>query len=183
MFLKKYGLYILLLIFINPPSSHASSDVVEEYQIKAVYLFNFALFFTWPNYVFKSPKQPFRICVLGDAPFGIDLNLVVENEKIEGRRVLAQRIRSIRKSKYCQILFVSHSEQYRLSNILAYLKYHPILTVSDFQGFAMQGGMIQFFNTVDNQVRFLIAPEAVDDANLIASANLLEIARIVHRRR
>jgi len=44
-------------------------------------------------------------------------------------------------------------------------------------------GMIQFFNTPYNEVRFMIAPEAVNKAGLVASANLLEIAEIYYRRR
>jgi hypothetical protein len=43
--------------------------------------------------------------------------------------------------------------------------------------------MIQFFNTPYNEVRFMIAPEAVNKAGLVASANLLEIAEIYYRRR
>jgi hypothetical protein len=178
------ALFLILVSLYSIPFSYAdnSRDIIEEYQIKAVYLFNFALFFTWPRYVFKHPKQAFRICIIGDDPFGIDLDLVIENEIVEGRRVTVRRLSTIKKSKYCQILFVSQSEQSSLVNIFAYLKRHPILTVSDINNFAIRGGMIQFFNTPNNEVRFIIAPETVDEADLIASANLLQIARIVHRR-
>ncbi|KHD08713.1 hypothetical protein PN36_26515 [Candidatus Thiomargarita nelsonii] len=182
MFLKKViALFLILISLYFIPFSYAR-NIVEEYQIKAVYLFNFALFLSWPRYVFKHPNQPFRICIIGDDPFGIDLDLVIENEKVERRRVIVQRINSIKKSKYCQILFVSQSERSRMANIFTYLRRHPILTVSDMKNFANLGGMIQFFNTPNNKVRFIIVPETVDEAELIASANLLQIARIVHRR-
>jgi len=159
-----------------------SEEVIEEYQIKSVYLFNFANFFTWPASAFRQANQPFRICVLGQNPFGIDLDLVVEGEDVEGRRVTVHRIRTLRSSSVCQMLFVSQSQQANLSRILSYVRRYPILTVSDIENFAIRGGMVQFFNSVNNEVRFKIAPETVRKVNLIASANLLEIAQIVHRR-
>jgi hypothetical protein len=164
--------------------SHAQTgeETIEEYQIKAVYLFNFANFFTWPATTFKNKQQPFRICVLGDDLFGIDLDLVIENEEVEGRKVVVQRIRALRNSVRCQILFVSQSEQAKKTAILNYVRRYPILTVSDMEEFATQGGMVEFFNSAYNEVRFSIAPETVKNGGLIASSNLLEIAKIVQRR-
>lgn len=167
------------LSFIFP--SYAQDELPEEYQIKAVYLFNFALFFSWPDLAFQHASQPFRICVLGQDPFGIDLDLVIENERVEGRKVIVQRLSSIQQSSSCQMLFVSQSEQARLATIFAYLKQRPILSISDMPAFVKRGGMIQFFNTHYNEVRFIVAPEAISETDLIASANLLEIAQIYRR--
>jgi hypothetical protein len=181
--LRKTILFIAVISILNVSLCLANTEEnwIEEYQIKAVYLFNFALFFTWPDYTFKHPSQPFRICILGQNPYGIDLDLVVENETVEGHQVIVQPIHSVYRSQRCQILFVSQSEQYRLANIFAYIQRYPILSVSDIKGFAKQGGMIEFFNTPYNEVRFIIAPEAASEADLLASANLLEIAQIFYR--
>ncbi len=181
--LRKTIQFIAVISIFNVSLCLAEENSIEEYQIKAVYLFNFALFFTWPDYTFKHPSQAFRICILGQNPYGIDLELVVENETVEGHQVIVQPIRSVYRSQHCQMLFVSQSEQYRLANIFAYIQRYPILSVSDIKGFAQQGGMIEFFNTPYNEVRFIIAPEAVNEANLLASANLLEIAQIFYRSR
>jgi hypothetical protein len=178
---KGLQFFLLLCLIISnsfiSSKSHAK-ELPEEYQIKAVYLFNFTLFFSWPPSVFKHSKQPFRLCVLGDDPFGIDLDLVIENERVEGRSVIIQRLNSVYQSTSCQMLFISQSEQSRLATIFAYLKQRPILTISDIPNFVKQGGMIQFFNTPYNEVRFIVAPNAINKAKLIASANLLEIAQI-----
>lgn len=181
--LRKTIPVIIVISILNSSLCLANTEEnsIQEYQIKAVYLFNFALFFTWPDYTFKHPNQPFRICILGRNPYGIDLQLVVENETLEGHQVIVQPIRSVYRSQRCQILFVSKSEQSRLANIFDYIQRYPILSVSDIKGFAKQGGMIQFFNTSYNEVRFMIAPKTVSEANLLASANLLEIAQIFYR--
>ncbi len=60
-------LFLMVVSLLPFSFSYADTpeDVIEEYQIKAVYLFNFALFFTWQDSAFKHPRQPFRFCVLG----------------------------------------------------------------------------------------------------------------------
>jgi len=183
--LQRFRLILSLCLIIMSLSSilpsYAQEEQPEEYQIKAVYLFNFALFLSWPPSVFQQAKQPFRICILGKDPFGVDLKLVIENEKIDGHRVIIQHLGSIQQSQFCQILFINQSEQPRLATIFAYLKRHPILSISDMPKFVERGGMIQFFNTAYNEVRFMIAPAAISEVGLIASANLLEIAQIYRR--
>jgi len=172
---------ITLLLLIANLFPQASADtLLKQSQIKAVYLFNLALFLTWPNNTFKSQEQPFRLCILGKDPFGVELDIVVENEQIEGHQVVVPRISTIEVSRYCQILFINKSEQNHLATIFAYLSKRPILTVSDLNNFVTQGGMIQFIHTDNNQVRLLIAPKTLKQAGIKASTNLLEIAKILN---
>ncbi len=174
-------LFIMLAGSSSLCADTSEEDVIEEYQIKSVFMYNFANYFTWPATTFNQANQPFRICVLGKDPFGIDLDLVVEGEDVEGRKVAVQRIQTFRRSSNCQVLFVSESQQANLTKILAYVKRYPILTVSDVDDFAVRGGMVEFFNSANNEVLFKIVPKIVKEAKLIVSANLLEIAQIVRR--
>ena len=49
---------------------HAQTPLaIDEYQVKAVFLFNFAKFVEWPATAFKSANEPIRICLLGQNPF------------------------------------------------------------------------------------------------------------------
>ncbi len=116
--------------------------------------------------------------MIGDNPFGIDLYLVVEDETVEGRKAVIQHLSIVEQANQCQIVFINQSEQAHVTRILTYLQKYPILTVSDMENFVQQGGMVQFFNTVRQKVRFIIAPETVMNAELKVSANLLEIAHI-----
>ena len=171
---------ITFLLLIGNLSPHTYAETLNQYQTKAVYLFNLALFLTWPNNTFKSPEQPFRLCILGKDPFGVELDLIIENEKIESHQVVVPRISTVQMSRYCQILFINQSEQNHLATIFAYLNKRPILTVSDIKNFVKQGGMIQFFNTNNNQVGLIINPKALKQSGIQASANLLEIATILN---
>lgn len=49
-----------------------------EYQVKAVFLFNFAQFVTWPS---QPADAPLVIGILGDDPFGSYLDETVRGEK------------------------------------------------------------------------------------------------------
>jgi hypothetical protein len=45
-----------------------------EHQVKAAYLYNFGKFVQWPPRTAAAKNDPFRICVLGQNPFGMMLN-------------------------------------------------------------------------------------------------------------
>lgn len=171
---------ITLLLLVGNLSRFSYADTLNESQKKAIYLFNIALFLTWPQNTFKSDEQTFHICILGKDPFGSELDIIVENEKIEGRQVVVSRISTVEMSRYCQILFINKSEQDHLETIFAYLSKRPILTISDLNNFVVKGGMIQFINTQNNQVRLMIYLKRLKEYGINASANLLEIAKIIN---
>ena len=149
----------------------------KEYQVKAVYLFNFSKFTRWPTSAFSSSQAPIRICVLGKNPFD-DFGVLVKNKIVKGRKVTVAQLHDFRKANRCHILFVSKSEQGDQAAILAYTQQYPILTVSDIKNFVVRGGMIQFYIR-GRKVRFMVDPDTLKEAGLSASANLLRVAKIV----
>ena len=64
-----------------------SATAPSEYQVKAVFLFNFAHFVSWPADTFRRPDAPFVIGILGTDPFGSTLDDVVRGETIERSNV------------------------------------------------------------------------------------------------
>ena len=149
-----------------------------EYQLKAVFLFNFAQFVDWPQESFPEAQMPLVIGVLGEDPFGTYLDEIVSGETVNNRRLEIQRYRRVDEMKTCHILFISQSESKRLEQIVADLKGRSILTVSDAVGFARYGGMIRFV-TEKNKLRLRINLEAAAAANLTISSKLLRPAEIV----
>ncbi len=166
---------ILLIIIILScwNLSHADLPVAKEYQIKSVFLYNFASFIKWPNTSFVNNN--FYICILGEDPFQQVIDITVENENISGRPIMVKRLDKLKKADICQILFVSKTEN--TINILPIITNSPILTISDTDSFVEQGGMIQFFNR-GKKIRFLINPDKVKSTGLYVSGNLLKIAKI-----
>ena len=76
------------------------------------------------------------------------------------------------------VLFVCPSEKGQVDRILAGLRGSPVLTVGESDGFARQGGAINFF-LQGNKVRFEINPDAAQRNGLRMSAQLLNLGRIV----
>lgn len=168
----------LLLILQGWAVSSTESPAITEYQLKALYLYNFGKYITWPEGAFANSGASLRICLLGDDPFEGKLDVAVKNQKVKGREVTVQRINKMQMITDCQTLFISNSEQPRLTAILAYTRHKPILTVSEMENFVTQGGMIQFYS-LEDQVRFSIDPQTLAEAGLEASSRLLQLANIV----
>jgi hypothetical protein len=154
----------------------------REYEIKAVFLFNFAEFVDWPPQAFADATSPLVIGILGDDPFGHYIDDAVRDEKVNGRTLVIRRFTSIDDLSACHILFVSRSEAGSVDEVLRRLKGQSTLTVSDVDGFSQVGGMISLVME-KSRVRLRINLQAAKQANLRISSKLLRPAEIVSMRR
>jgi hypothetical protein len=170
------ALFALVLLFSSLWDLFAQTAPIPDYQVKAVFLFNFAQFVSWPS---QPPDVPFVIGILGDDPFGSYLDETVRGEKVNGRSLTIQRFRRGAEPRSSNILFIAQSERDRAAQIVSNLKGRSVLTVSDIDGFAELGGMIQFF-TEQNKIRMRINLDAVKAANLKVSSKLLRVAEVTH---
>jgi hypothetical protein len=149
-----------------------------EYDIKAAVVFNLAQFVDWPPEAFASPDSSMVIGVLGQNPFGNSLGRAVEGEMVQKRRITVKYGETLDALGPVHILFVCRSEAKRVREILPSLKQTSTLTVSDAEGFAQAGGMVNLV-TAGDRVRILVNPVAIETAGLRASSKLLRIAELV----
>jgi len=171
------SLHPLLLVWLGLILS-SQSPSNREYQVKAVFLFNFTQFVEWPDNVFQTGQTPIEIGILGQDPFGSYLDQTIAGEKANGHSLIVRRYRNIDEIRTCHILFISKSEANDMGPILSGLKGRNILTVSDAGNFIQEGGMVKFI-TVNNKIKLQINPEAVKNAGLTISSKLLTLAEIV----
>ncbi len=151
----------------------------SEYQVKAVFLFNFAQFVVWPPQAFGAPDTPFSICLLGEDPFGAQLDATVRGESVQGHPFVIRRYRDPGDlESVCHILFIGESQRVQLEKIVGSLGERAILTVSDIERSAEHGTMIQFASE-HNRVRLRINVAAARAARLTVSSKLLRPAEIV----
>jgi hypothetical protein len=151
---------------------------VSEYQLKAVFLFNFAQFVEWPPNTFAQPNSPFVIGVVGNDPFGSNLDEAVRGETLNQHPFVIQHFEKSTDVHDCQILFIPASEAAHMGEILAKVKGQSVLTVSDAEDTAQRGVVIGFFMQ-DRQVRLRINIDAARMASLTISSKLLRPAEIV----
>jgi hypothetical protein len=152
---------------------------INEYQVKAAYLFNFAKFIQWPPEAFASDQAPLFLCIVGEDPFGQPLDGIVQGKTINGHTLIVRRITNLDDLKTCQIVFIGSGDKKRLSELLRRLKGSNALAVGESRDFTGMGGGIQFYLEND-RIRFSINVDALQRAHLTASSKLLALAKIVH---
>ena len=158
-------------------SAHAQDRPLREFQVEAVFLFNFTQFVEWPASAFADAHMPLAICVVGEDPFGTFLDETVRGETAAGRPLIVRRSASIEDAGTCHVLFISRSESPRLAAILDRIKDRNMLTVSDAEDFGRRGGMVRFL-VEDRHVKLRINLQASKAAGLTISSKLLRIAEI-----
>ena len=167
-----------MLLLGARPGLTAQTGHVSEYELKAVFLFNFVQFVEWPPEAFSDSRTPLVIGVVGDDPFGPFLDETVSGETVRQRPLEIRRYQGMDEITTCHLLFISESETERLDEILTALKDRSILTVSDDERFTQRGGVIRF--VVDRaRIRLQINLEAAQAARLTISSKLLRLAEVV----
>jgi hypothetical protein len=157
----------------NPMSS------AQEYELKAVFIYNLLNFINWPANSFAEENSPFQICLAGENPFDKILQLIVAQQQAAGRSLSLRQIKAPGQSAGCHLLFFSLSEQNKLRAQLGQLPPAALLTVSDIPRFAEQGGMVELY-LKDNRLRLRIDHSRLLDSGLKANAQLLRLADIVN---
>ncbi|MGH9509604.1 MAG: YfiR family protein, partial [Terriglobales bacterium] len=110
--------------------------------------------------------------------FGPALDRMIEGKSVHGKKLVARRLGRAEEAGTCQVLFVSSSENGRLTQILASLRGRSVLTVGETEGFAHRGGVINF-QLEGSKVRFEINLDAAERSGLTMSSQLLKLAKIV----
>ncbi len=149
-----------------------------EYQVKAVFLFNFGQFVEWPAHAYGSASAPFVIGVIGEDPFGKILDEVVRGESLGQHPLVVKRFKSTNDIADCNILFISRNESARLPEIMAAVRGKNILTVTDIAGAERHGAIIVLFNE-NNRIRMRINLAAARESQLTISSKLLRPAEVV----
>lgn len=155
------------------------AQVSREYDVKAVFLFNFVTFVEWPKGALADGK-PFVIGILGQDPFGATLDEVVAGEKVRQSPLQVRRCRSVEEARDCHIVFISSSEASRLPAILRQLGPLPVLTVGEMKQFAEGGGIIAF--STEDRVQLSVNAAAARRAGLSISSKLLRVAKVVEEK-
>jgi hypothetical protein len=174
--LRRLGLLALLCVTFGD----TGAGQIDEYQVKAAFLFNFAKFVEWPAKSFPKPNDPIVICILGQNPFEDHLSAAIQGKVLAGRGFAVLQIAELPPKSRCQILFVNSSERQRFRSSAASLKGSGILTVGETPGFIDDGGIINL-KLEGGKIRFEINVDAAEQAQLIVSSKLLSLAQIIKK--
>lgn len=145
---------------------------VDEYEVKAAFLYNFTKFIEWP----KNDLEAFNICILGDDPFGSSLDEFVKGKVASGKALQIRRLKEAAEAKQCQIVYVRADERNKATQLIDAVRKTPVLTVGEQSNFGKIGGMV-YMTMLDRHVGFGINAAVADAAGLRVSAKLLSLAK------
>ena len=148
---------------------------LSEYQVKALFLFNFAKYIDWPSTAFPDTNSPIVIGIVGENNFGSHLRKTVEGRSISGRGIVIRENVKEEDFDKCHILFISASERKHIGEVCNRVKAAPVLTVGETEQFTQQGGVIGFIKK-EGKVRLQIDLGAARKASLQISSKLLSVA-------
>ncbi len=141
---KKIIICSILLNFLLSPTCYA--EVELEYQIKAAFLYKFLFFTQWPDGTFAENDSPILIGITGQ-DFFEDIFKEIESDPVNGKKLIIKKFgknTSAESLGKCHILFITSAFGAGIPDLIKSLETHPVVTVSEVDGFLQMGGMINF---------------------------------------
>ncbi|MBT0960762.1 YfiR family protein [Denitromonas iodatirespirans] len=147
---------------------------IDPRIVQAAFLRNFAHYVTWPDNAFADERSPWRICVLGNDPFGNALESTLAGRTEQGRPFAIFRAKRLEDLQRCQIVYVAHEATANRRATLAALKDKPVLTVSSAPDFLQEGGIIRF--QITDYVEMSVNLDQARAASLTIPTKMLEVS-------
>jgi hypothetical protein len=164
----------LAIAVIGAVPSAGIAQPMAASALKAAFMLNFIKFTEWPA---RRAELPILICVFGDEAIADALTRTVNGQTVNDRALQVALITSNGAVRDCQLLFVAEREPQRIAAILQEAGRFPVLTVSDVEGSAKRGAMIEFF-LEDGRLRFAVNISTMERSPVKLSSRLLALARI-----
>lgn len=156
-------------------------DRKAEFNVKAVYLYNFARYIEWPAHK-EISDGTFHIGVLGETGVMTPLQKIARFKKVVNKRTGAKlsiqltQYTTLEECRPCHILFVAENVDLALARQLRNrFDSQPVLIVGETISFATQGGTAEFL-LINGGVQFALNIEQTNAKNLKLDAKLLKAA-------
>jgi hypothetical protein len=167
-----------MFLWVTVPVCAQAQSTVEEYRVKAAFLFHFTQLVEWPTLALDHDSNTLFLCTYGEDPFGGVLETSVEGKQVGSRRLRVRHFKNLKDVRQCQVLFVGSDEHEWTPTLLAQLGDAPVVTVGESDDFLDRGGVIRFC-LENRKVRFEVNLDAATRARLKISSRLLMLAKNV----
>ena len=151
---------------------------VDEYRLKAAFVFNFTKFVEWPASAFKTPADPISICVYGRSPVNDALEQAVQRKTVQDRPLVTRSISGLAQTAGCHLIFVPASEHKQMRAIIEGVAGHTVLLAGESDWFLKEGGDFNL-RIESGSVHIQVNPDAVERQGLHVSSKLPSLAEIV----
>lgn len=155
------------------PSVQAQEQA-QEASVKAAFIFNFIKFTDWPLARLES-SPVLQVCILSvREPLRTAMG-VLDGKTALGREMKLRTLEGADSAETCHVLVLGDVLAQRTPPLQRLAQARSILTIGESEGFIDAGGMIGLL-VLDHKVRFEINLEAVRNAKINLSAQLLRLA-------
>lgn len=162
------GMLCVILLGSLPLSAHAMS----EGEVKAAYIYNFALFTECPE---RSGGE-FTLCSLGTDAVVAHLP-ALSGKSVHGVGLQVKTLGSGESARHCHMLYIAASENVRAALVRA--SEGSTLTITD-DGLGVASGVMITLQQEGSRIGFTINTSQIRQARLTLSSKLLKLARIVN---
>ncbi len=169
---------VLLLIFSLLMTQSVHAKTFNESDVKAAFLYYFLYFISWPDNDVENKSKPVKLCILDASPVAHALELILASPKAVNAAVEVKEISRPTEAIKCNYIYIGPKNSDSAASVVAITRGKSILTVSDNDGFANAGGMIEL-KRKSNKVKVRINLEVLSEHGLKASSKLLNLADIV----
>ncbi len=173
--MKNYIISLTLLLFMTPVFAQQTS---EEAALKAGFIIELLGQVEWPADTLANKTTV--ISVVGQSPLTAELQKLAEQKTPAGRKIEIRTVSLKEDFSRSKIVVVATQDLTELAAILKALKGLPVLTVSDGDGFAGFGVMVDFLKktTEDkDKLSFAVNKMVLKEAGLKISDNLIKQAK------
>lgn len=150
----------------------AAADPAPERAAMVAFLFKLPAFIEWPDSAYASPTDPFRLCIVGDDPFGSLPEGVHDAQAIGKHQIAIQREKTALPDDHCQVMYIEGEPAF-VTQALAAVSGRPVLTVTDTQ--TGDKGIVNFV-VVQTHVHLQVDQQGALRNHLTVSSKLLDLA-------
>ncbi len=170
--MKKYFKFLIvpMLLIWNLPFSKA-----QDYRLHSGFMYHFTKYIEWPA---AKKTGDFVIGVVGNAPISDALNAMAASKTVGTQKIVIKKFSNVSSVSDCQILFLSNDSAKEVDEAATKSKSKNYLLVTESSGLAKKGSCINFI-IVDGKLKFELSKNAVKDAGLKVSSELLGLAIVI----
>ena len=165
---------IAALLCAAVPQAQAEEIKLQESQVKAGLLYNFLKYAEWPE---DDKARPITVCVFGGDPFRGYLDSL-QKMTVKLRPIQVKYISAVGAVSSCHLMYVNANARDKWPELRKQAFASHVLTISDFEGFAQDGGVIQFARR-DSRITALLNQTAARDAGIKIGSRLMNLVKTV----
>jgi hypothetical protein len=168
--------FAVFALCLAPRSAMPAENTIHlvEQEIKAELLYNFMKYTDWPAGEAQESSAPMVICLFGGDPFNGRLQAMA-GRTVNQHIIELRQLHTPDEAQMCSLVVIHADAKSQWPQLRIALADKALLTVSDFEGFADSGGMIEF-TRIENRIGLKIGSAAVMAAHLQVQDRLMKLA-------